>query len=407
MMEQKQSWTAACCVRPLLPCAHCACCDASLSLQVKVLAADGAQTEIDISVGSVSLSTVSLTATYRYYTYLRNSILTAVEYHAVPVLPVTASRQGAAEGRALLQQPLTLQAAAEQVGIKSSSCARLVGQAAPEIAALLAGYLCARAGGWRLTDCLCCLALRCCVLQVFTGSFLPDMSCSNQWSLSLNLAIPAALIAAPGGSTVRLLQLLSVLSDATFASAPAASWPSVGLKVSAAGTALVVQWGLSAVREQAVSIQSNKDGWASVHVAVVRDGSRLGVWLDSSGSWLLQDVWCVPSSTGVNYCTQHTAQHGADGMFTALRLGAADGSSSSDISVTSARVYNYALPRLSLGSESVCVEEGSCGRFLLSGWAPPAASSIPSGSISCVAVVAVASTPIRLRATSYYLLVSV
>lgn len=82
-------------------------------LQVKVLAADGAQTEVDIAVGSVSLSTVSLTATYRYY--LRSSILTAVEHHAIPVLPVSPARQGAAEGRSLLQQPASLQAAAQQV----------------------------------------------------------------------------------------------------------------------------------------------------------------------------------------------------------------------------------------------------------------------------------------------------
>ena len=78
-----------------------------------MLAADGAQTQVDIAVGSVSLSTISLTATYRYY--LASSIPTAVEYHAVPVLPLPAARAGAAEGRALLQQPLTLQAASAQV----------------------------------------------------------------------------------------------------------------------------------------------------------------------------------------------------------------------------------------------------------------------------------------------------
>jgi hypothetical protein len=84
-----------------------------LPSQVKVLAADGAQTQVHIAVGSVSLSTISLAATYRYY--LASSIPTAVEYHAVPVLPLPAARAGAAEGRALLQQPLTLQAASAQV----------------------------------------------------------------------------------------------------------------------------------------------------------------------------------------------------------------------------------------------------------------------------------------------------
>lgn len=179
--------------------------------------------------------------------------------------------------------------------------------------------------------------------------------------------------------------------------------------MSAAGTSIVLQWGSSAVREQPVSISPNRDGWASVHLAVVRDDSRVGVWLDSSGSWLLQDVDCVPASPRLCYCTRpaRTAASDADGSsFAALRLGTADGlAAAADISLTSARVYNYALPRLSLASESGCVEDGTCGRFLLAGWAPPAAASIPAGSVSGSTVAAVGSTPISLKTTNFYLLV--
>lgn len=180
------------------------------------------------------------------------------------------------------------------------------------------------------------------------------------------------------------------------------------LKVSAAGTSIVLQWGSSAVREQPVSISPNRDGWASVHLAVVRDDSRVGVWLDSSGSWLLQDVDCVPASPTLHYCTRpaRTAASDADGSsFAALRLGTADSPAAADTSITSARVYNYALPRLSLASESGCVEDGTCGRFLLAGWAPPAATSIPAGSVSGSAVASVGSTPISLKTTNFYLLV--
>lgn len=233
---------------------------------------------------------------------------------------------------------------------------------------------------------------------MFPSSSLPDLSCSGQWSISLNLQLPSAAVASARAGSSRVTPLLSVLSDVS------SGWPSVSLRVSAAGPALTVQWGPSAVREQAVSIRPNKDGWASVHLVVVRDGSRLGVWLDSSGSWLLEDVWCVPASMAVRYCTQ-PADPAADSSFRALRLGSVDGPSSADIRITAARVYNYALPRLSLAAESGCVEDGSCGRFLLSGWAPPAASSVPAGSISGSAVEAVGSTPLPLRATSYYLLV--
>ena len=234
---------------------------------------------------------------------------------------------------------------------------------------------------------------------MYPSSSLPDFSCSGQWSISLNLQLPSAAVASAGAGSTRTTPLLSVLSDTS------SGWPSVSLRVSAAGPALAVQWGPSAVREQAVSIRPNKDGWASVHLAVVRDGSRLGVWLDSSGSWLLEDVWCVPASMAVRYCTQPADPAAADSSFRALRLGSVDGPSSADIRVTAARVYNYALPRLSLAAESGCVDNGSCGRFLLSGWAPPAASSVPAGSISGSAVEAVGSTPLPLRATSYYLLV--
>lgn len=86
------------------------------------------------------------------------------------------------------------------------------------------------------------------------------------------------------------------------------------------------------------------------------------------------------------------------------RLGSA--ASSSGISVTSARAYNYALPRLSLAKESTCVQDSSCGRFLVAGWPLPAAAEVPPGSIDRQgAVPSVASTPIRLNSNAYYLLV--
>lgn len=240
--------------------------------------------------------------------------------------------------------------------------------------------------------------------QVFTS--LPDCSCSQQWSISLNLLIPAAALSVPA-SGVRRTLLLSVLADASSGSQAGSRWPAVWLQVSAgAGAAVAVQWGSSAVREQPVSMQPNRDGVASVHLAVVRDALRLGVWLDSKGGWVLEDVWCVPPNQAVTYCTQ-PSDNTADSSFRALQLGASDDPGSSDISITSLRVYNYAIPRLSLGSESVCVDEGTCGRFLLAGWQPPAASSIPPGSISGSAVVAVSRTPIPLRSTNHYLLVSV
>lgn len=95
-------------------CCHAVCDTCPDALQVKVLAADGSQTQVDVSLGSVSLSTISLTATYRYY--LASSIPTTAEYHVIPALPQAPAHPGSPQGRQLLQQVVSLQAAAAQVG---------------------------------------------------------------------------------------------------------------------------------------------------------------------------------------------------------------------------------------------------------------------------------------------------
>lgn len=90
-------------------------------LQVKVLATDGAQTQIDISFGSVSLSTLSMTATYNYY--LRRSILQATEYHSIPVVQQTAQAATAGQGRQLVTQAAPLEALGQQVSHTVSAIA--------------------------------------------------------------------------------------------------------------------------------------------------------------------------------------------------------------------------------------------------------------------------------------------
>ena len=43
------------------------------------------------------------------------------------------------------------------------------------------------------------------------------------------------------------------------------------------------------------------------------------------------------------------------------------GGALSGITVTSARMYNYAIPQASLLSEAVCAGSGTCGTYFLSG----------------------------------------
>jgi hypothetical protein len=82
-------------------------------VQVKVLAADGAQTQIDVFFSSASLNTLQMTATYSYY--LRRSILQAREFHSIPVVRLPPQRATSAQGQQLLPKPAALDALAQQV----------------------------------------------------------------------------------------------------------------------------------------------------------------------------------------------------------------------------------------------------------------------------------------------------
>jgi hypothetical protein len=81
--------------------------------QVKILAADGAQTQVDISFSSTSLNAIQMTATYSYY--LKRSILQAREFHSIPVVRQPPQHVTSSQGQQLLSQPASLDALAQQV----------------------------------------------------------------------------------------------------------------------------------------------------------------------------------------------------------------------------------------------------------------------------------------------------
>ncbi|KAF6266656.1 hypothetical protein COO60DRAFT_1623446 [Scenedesmus sp. NREL 46B-D3] len=257
------------------------------SYHVKVLASDGAQTQIDMSFGSASLSTLQMTATYSYY--LRRTILQAREFHSIPVVRQPPRQPTAAQGQQLLSQPTPLDALAQ---------------------------------------------------QVFGADVLPDSTCSNQWSLSLTLDVPAAAIEGPSDGSTRHTQLLKVYAgDGTALSGPAAlGWPRVALKVSQAAATLLLQWG------------------------------------DAAANSREQNAW---------ECGQQQRHHRH------LRQG-----------------IQLRTAPLKPGQGVGCVQESSCGSYLVSGWPLPPASEVPPGTINRQgAVPTVASTSIRLNSNAYYLLV--
>lgn len=149
---------------------------------------------------------------------------------------------------------------------------------------------------------------------MYDSSSLPDVSCSHQWTVSINLNVPAAQLEAPAaGAAARQLQLLQVLSGTDGTS----GWPTVGLKMSSAGASILVQWGSDtrASREQTVTPKADSIN----HLVVARDGNRLGVWVNSEGSWLIDSVWCMPDSKSVNYCSKVPTAEEEEFSFTALR----------------------------------------------------------------------------------------
>jgi hypothetical protein len=111
---------------------------------------------------------------------------------------------------------------------------------------------------------------------------IPDSTCSNQWSLCLNLVIPALAGEAPSDGSSRLTQLLKVYAgDGTALSGPAAlGWPAVHLSVSQEAATLLVQWGDGAANSRVLngSVAPSRS-----HIAIVRDHDRLGEEVVSMG----------------------------------------------------------------------------------------------------------------------------
>lgn len=125
----------------------------------------------------------------------------------------------------------------------------------------------------------------------------------------MNVIIPTSQLEPPVTGS-RQAQLFTIASGIEASS----SWPAVKLKVSSAGTALLIQWGRGS-RELPVAIKAD----SSSHVVIVRDGVRLGAWINSNGGWLIDNVLCLPDSQSVNYCSKLPSSDGAEAAITSLR----------------------------------------------------------------------------------------
>jgi hypothetical protein len=211
---------------------------------------------------------LSMRVAYRYYIQQPLSVVTAVEEHSYPVVHAAPTGGRTAQGRQVLDRPYDTQQ--------------------QEFSAAAA----------------------------FGISELPDTSCSRQWSISIELKFPPELLAPPAGGRVRLVQLFAVGAAATAADNSLDGWLVVNLQVSGEGsTALMLHLNHAAPRQLDIQAVAG----AATHLLVVRDGPRVGMWLDGQGGWLLRNIWCPPDASHVTYCTRPRELREQDIAFTSLR----------------------------------------------------------------------------------------
>lgn len=111
-----------------------------------------------------------------------------------------------------------------------------------------------------------------------------------------------------------------------------------------------------------------------------RDGSRVGLWANGRGKWLIRDLGCLPSRPTINYCD--TAPQPAPYAHPAeLRFGRAAGGEPAEASMAWARFYSYALPEPNVPAEAAAAPGQLAQYFRLASAAPLLAC--PAGSDEC------------------------
>lgn len=102
-----------------------------------------------------------------------------------------------------------------------------------------------------------------------------------------------------------------------------------------------------------------------------RDGSRLGLWADQRGGWLVRDLACIPSRHTITYCDHAPEESGSAFQPPGeVRLGAAAtgspaGGVPADAALLSARFYSYALPDGELAAEAAADSQRILQHFRL------------------------------------------
>ncbi|KAL4449525.1 hypothetical protein ABPG77_007169 [Micractinium sp. CCAP 211/92] len=197
---------------------------------------------------------------------------------------------------------------------------------------------------------------------VVTGSSLPASGCSQQWTLSLQLSLTSTALAAAAAQQQGQV-LLSVDGGL-----PSLSLGPSLLPGTPASPALWLRWGGAAPRRVVLphplaGLQGSQTG--TLRLVLVRDGSRLGLWANQQGGWVVRDLACIPTRLSITYCN-HTPNPAGPPPFrppASIALGAAAAGAAgaprqaADAGLAWARYYSYALPEGDLAAEGAAGEQ--------------------------------------------------
>lgn len=189
-------------------------------------------------------------------------------------------------------------------------------------------------------------------VQLARTDKLPATTCSKQWTLTTLLQIPSGAWDYTLSLDIPVLAMQAPDAAPSTSAAVSAGLPGLLLRItpgsgsSSKGSVLLIV--TMAGRERWMDITAGlpdgagSKGSAGLHIALVRDGNRMGVWGNGVGDWVLQDVGCLPANPSVTYCTGSPAV--SSWAVGAVQLGQA-GVSSRGVRASYLRMYNYALPK--------------------------------------------------------------
>ncbi|GMH43936.1 hypothetical protein BSKO_11870 [Bryopsis sp. KO-2023] len=173
---------------------------------------------------------------------------------------------------------------------------------------------------------------------------LPSIQCSKQWTLTFLMKVD------------QLDMLVNILSISKLPFAPSASMPLIQMANHTEHCDINIHWNTDKVALDVTKHLDARSEHSLTHVMIVRDGDRLGAWINGEGKWFPGQVWCFPSRDDILFC-DHDPTGSGMGWGEDVGLWIGDHTTGLEAGVRYMRMYNYAIPADSWKSERDCAED--------------------------------------------------